>query len=408
MQLDLLSDVLGAYRAADRPLDNKSLYQAVAQRASLSKEDTQRREPVGKQQTVRNMYERKLRWGQQTLKTMGLIERTSQRGVWQMTAKARKDLHPIRRPLRAIAFSTRYGVAIWGHIEDVAANLDEDVTLCLTSPPYPLASARAYGNPDQHSIVSFICESLAPIIERMTEEASLVLNVSNDIFLPSSPGRSTYVERLVIAVEDRLGLTLMDRLVWHNASKLPGPIRYASGTRQQLNVAWEPVLWFAKNPIKCKSNNRRVLQPHSEKHKALMSRGGENRHAVYGDGAYRLKPGSFGQQTEGAIPKNVLSIGHSCSYTRAHRQAMQKAGLPTHGAGMPYALPKLLIEFLTEEDDLVIDPYGGRSMTGRAAEDLRRRWITTECMLEYAVGGQALFGEGDDLDRRIALPTRTG
>lgn len=63
MQLDLLSDVLGAYRAADRPLDNKSLYRAVAQRASLSKEDTQRREPVCKQQAVRNIYERKLRWG---------------------------------------------------------------------------------------------------------------------------------------------------------------------------------------------------------------------------------------------------------------------------------------------------------------------------------------------------------
>lgn len=408
MQLDLLSDVLGAYQAADRPLDNQSLYQAVAQRASLTRDDTEQRQPIGKSQTVRNTYKRKVRWYQQSLKAMGLIERTTAKGVWQLTAKARKELHPISRPLCAIAFSTRYGIAVWGHAEDVMGKLDDEVTLCLTSPPYPLAAQRAYGNPDQRGIVTFICEALAPIIERMTEEGSLILNVSNDIFLPGSPGRSTYLERLVIALEDRFGVTLMDRLVWHNNSKPPGPIRYASGTRQQLNVAWEPVLWFAKNPMKCKSNNRRVLQPHTERHLALMARGGESRQAVYGDGAYRLNHGDFGKPTEGKIPKNVISLGHRCKHTLAYRRAMKEAGLPAHGAGMPYALPKLLIDFLTEENDLVVDPFAGRSMTGRAAEDAKRRWVTSECMLEYAVGGASLFGADDDLDRRIPLPTRTG
>ena len=62
MQLDLLSDVLGAYQAADRPLDNQSLYRAVAERAALSEEDTGREAPIGKSRVVRNTYHRKVRW----------------------------------------------------------------------------------------------------------------------------------------------------------------------------------------------------------------------------------------------------------------------------------------------------------------------------------------------------------
>jgi site-specific DNA-methyltransferase (cytosine-N4-specific) len=403
MQLDLISDVLGAYRAAERPLNNDALYSAVAQRAALPLDVTERSEPIGKTMQPRNIYKRSVRWYQQTLKTMGLIERTDKRGMWALTAKGRKGLHPIQRPLCALAFSTKYGVGIWGHAEDVLGKLDQEVTLCVTSPPYPLSSGRAYGNPDQRQIVNFICESLVPVIKRMTPEASLVLNLSNDIFVPCSPGRSTYLERLTIALEDRYGLGLMGRLVWFNNSKPPGPIRYASGTRQQLNVAWEPVLWFAKDPQKCKSNNRRVLLPHSERQLALIKQGGEQREAEYGDGAYRIVPGNFGKTTEGRIPKNAIPMGHACPHTRKYRRAMKAANLPSHGAGFPYALPKFLIEFLTEPGDLVIDLFGGRSMPGRAAEDLGRRWVTIECMLEYAVGGASLFGVQDDLDVRIPL-----
>lgn len=403
MQLDLLGDVLGAYQAVDRPLDNQALYQAVAQRAGLSPDDTRQHKAIGKSQGKRNTYKRSVRWYQQTLRAMGLIERTSKRGIWQLTGKGRKGLHPIQRPLCAVAFSTKHGVAIWGHAEDALGKLDQEITLCITSPPYPLSSARAYGNPDQREIVNFISESLAPVIERMTPESSLVLNLSNDIFLPKSPGRSTYLERLTIELEDRYGLGLMDRLVWFNNSKCPGPMRYASGTRQQLNVAWEPVLWFAKDPVRCKSNNRRVLVPHSERQQALIDGGGEQRTTNYGDGAYRLTPGRFSNATEGRIPKNVIPLGHKCPHTQRYRKAMKVAGLPTHGAGFPYALPKFLIEFLTEKGDIVLDLFGGRSMTGRAAEDLERPWLTTECMLEYAVGGSALFNEKDDLDVRIPL-----
>lgn len=399
-QLDMFGHVLGTYTAtADRPMDNATLYQAVAQRACLDKEAVTRVEPVGKAGTPRNVFHRQVRWYQQSLKALGLIEHVEgKRGVWQLTDKARRDLHPIRRPIKVIAFSTDLGVAMWSAAEDVFNALEVPITLCFTSPPYPLRVTRAYGNVDARTIVDFVCQALAPIIDRMAPEASLVLNLSNDIFHERSPARSTYLERLTLALEDQFGLALMDRLVWHNASKPPGPTQWASKTRQQLNVAYEPILWFAKDPARVKSDNRRVLEAHTPRHQALIARGGEQRTASYGDGACRLRPGDFGADTPGRIPRNVLRRGHRCPWGDRYRQAAQDLGLPLHGAAMPYSIPEFFIRYLTEKGDLVVDPFAGRSMTGRAAESLGRRWVCTEMMLEYASGGAELFRDAPGFD----------
>lgn len=399
-QLDMFSHVLSAYAAVQgRPLDNTELYRAVAQRASLPKEETQHVEPIGKSGTPHNTYQRRIRWHQQTLKRLGLLERVEgARGIWRLTGKAQRDLHPICRPWKMLAFSTDLGVAVWGAAQDVFSRLEDPIMLCFTSPPYPLRKERAYGNPDSRRIISFLCETLAPIIDNLAPEGSLVLNLSNDIFEPGSPARSTYLERLIITLEDEFGLALMDRIIWNNPSKPPGPVQWASKTRQQLNVAWEPVLWFAKDPKRVKSDNRRVLEPHSERQLALIARGGEMRASCYGDGAYRLHPGSYGKPTEGRIPRNVILQGHRCPWGDRYRKAATKLGLPVHGAGMPYDLAAFFIRYLTEEGDLTVDPYGGRIMTGRAAESLGRRWLCSEMMLEYASGGAELFRDAPGFD----------
>ena len=41
------------------------------------------------------------------------------------------------------------------------------------------------------------------------------------------------------------------------------------------------------------------------------------------------------------------------------------------------------IKFLTDEDDLVLDPFAGSNTTGAAAERLRRRWISIEAQSDY-------------------------
>lgn len=388
-----IGEVAEIYRAnPNNPIPNSALYELISEQLGVSKHAMKQTAPVGESGQQHSPIRRAIRWTQQTLKHLGIIERVEgERGVWRLTEPAKRDLNAAKAGVKVLGFRTDLGVAVWGPSGDIFKNLKVPISLVFSSPPYPLRRERAYGNPCDREIVSFICDTLEPIIEAIAEDGSLVLNLSNDIFQPGTPARSTYLERLTLELCDRFGLHLMDRIVWQNPSKAPGPLQWASKTRQQLNVGYEPILWFAKNPLKCKSCNNRVLQPHNERHLKMVRSGGEQRHTNYGDGAYRLKPGSFANETAGKIPRNVLTRGHRCSYGLAHRRAAESLGLPTHGAPMPLSIPEFLIQFLTEEGDVVLDPWAGRNTTSLAAEMLNRSWISGELMLQHIRTGAELF-----------------
>ncbi|NMG30586.1 DNA methyltransferase [Aromatoleum evansii] len=402
-QLELFSAVLHAYSAerAGR-LDNATLYEEVAERAGIDPEEFARREPIGASGQPHSLLARKVRWHQQTLKHAGILERVEgERGVWQLATPASGDLHRINPGVAVVGFSTELGVAILGSCDTVFASIDCPIALCLTSPPYPLAHARSYGNPSEAAYVDWICRTLEPVVRNLVRGGSIALNVSNDIFIPGTPARSLYRERLLLALHDRLGLFKMDELVWHNPSKPPGPVQWASVARSQLNTAWEPVYWLTNDPRAVRSDNRRVLQAHTERHLDLIRRGGETRLASYSDGAHRLRPGCYANATEGRIPRNVLSFGHSCADQRAYKRAARAADLPAHGAPMPLALAKFLVEFLSAPGDLIVDPFAGSFTTAKAAELLGRRWLSTECMLEYVVGAARRFRDAAGFHQHI-------
>lgn len=403
-QLDLFSSVLHAY-SAERGgiLPNAVLYQDVARHARLPSDVLEKRHPVGIDGSPRNLFARKVRWYQQSLKQAGILEHVpGERGVWRLTQPAGKDLSKIQPGVSVVAFSTDLGIAILGSCDTVFAAIDAPIALTITSPPYPLSNARRYGNPTEPEYVDWICRMLEPVVRHLMPGGSVVLNVSNDIFEPGLPSRSIYRERLILALHDRLGLHKMDELIWHNPSKPPGPVAWASKTRQQLNVAWEPVYWLTNDPRAVRSNNRRVLQDHAERHLKLIDAGGERRNVANSDGAYRISPGSYGGATEGRIPRNVLRFGHACIDQRNYKAAARSSGLPAHGAAMPLSLASFLIEFMSKPGDLVVDPFGGSFTTAKAAESLGRRWLSTEIMAEYVLGAATRFSGTPGFECRLA------
>lgn len=404
-QMSLFRAVLAAYeRNPDAEKSNDALYAEVMRSAVLPAGHWNERVPVGKSEQPRNLARRAVRWHQQTLKRMGLIERVPhKRGTWRATEQVKKELTPAPPRTFLVSFSTDLGVALWGACSSVFPRVDEPIHLCLTSPPYCLAKPRAYGNPSEQDYVDFICESLEPIIRNLVPGGSICLNISNDIFQKGLPARSMYRERLVLALHDRLGLHMMDQLIWENRSKAPGPFQWASKNRFQLNTAWEPVYWFTNDPSRVRSDNRRVLKPHSERHQRLIDQGGEKRNAVFGDGANRIRPGSFSNATPGTIPKNVLSFGHRCAKQSPARNALRGAGLPVHGAAMPYGLAEFLVRFLTEPDDLVVDPFAGVCTTPDASERNGRRWLASELMFEYLWGGSHRFEHAKGFTRDAGI-----
>jgi DNA modification methylase len=58
---------------------------------------------------------------------------------------------------------------------------------------------------------------------------------------------------------------------------------------------------------------------------------------------------------------------------------------------MPAQLAEWFIKFLTQEGDLVLDPFGGSNTTGAVAEQLRRRWVVVEPVGEYIEGSRGRF-----------------
>lgn len=399
MQLNLFNHVVSCYSETDGAIDNEKLYESVAKSAGIAAADLHKTVEIGTAGCRTSRIKREIRWHQQTLKQAGLLRRTEARGRWTLTQEGRAK-YPLRRAepnATMVAYSTDLGVALWSLASDTFSALqgDEPITLCLTSPPYPLKSPRSYGNPSESEYVEFLIENLRPIVENLKPGGTVCLNVSNDIFISKSPARSLYTERLILAIHDELGLQLMDRLIWQNPAKPPGPTQWACKTRQQLRTGYEPIYLFSNEPRLAQSDNRRVLQPHTERMKKLIQAGGEANHRQSSDAAYTVKPGSYGGKTEGAIPTNILRFSHTCRSQLQYKKSAREAGLPAHGAPYPLALARFLIEFLTNKNDLVVDPFGGSMTTGLAAEELERRWIGTDCMYEYVRGSKARFANAD-------------
>lgn len=380
--------VANAYLEADGPLSNNDLYGVVADKLGVQLDLFHEKSPVGdKNPTMCSLHARAARWSQQTLKAKGYL-RPVARGEWALTTHGRNKLHqPANRAHTFHAYSTKLGLAVVGYAQTALDGLDDHLGLILTSPPYPLAKPRAYGNVSEQEYVDWLCRTIEPAIARLRAGGNLVLNLSPDIFQTGLPSRSLYLERLLIALEERFGLALMDRIIWHNTSRAPGPIQWASKARNQLNATYEMCLWLTNDPTKVCANNNRVLEQHTERHQKLLSQGGERRDSVTADGAHRIRAGkSFSNLTPGRIPRNVLRISHSCASQRRYKAMARAAGLTPHGAPMPLELALFFVRFLTEAHHVVLDLFAGSGTVPLAAEMEGRPWYSVEQFAEYAMG----------------------
>jgi DNA modification methylase len=387
----LLKAVERAYAANPDAMDNGGLYQSVMGTLGMTQMDFWSEVPIGAEGEPRSVPARMVRWSQQTLKAKGLLEKVpGSRAVWRLTGRGRRQLCQINRGMVLVAFHTDLGLALWADCRDAMAYVDRPIMCVITSPPFPLHTSRAYSNVSPDEYVDFICSALEPVISKMAPQGSIVLNLSNDIFMPGSPARHTYLERLVLALQERLGIWLMDRMIW-SSNKPPGPIRYCSLKRTLLHSGFEFVYWFALNPLIVKSNNQRVLEQHTQRHLKFLEAGGINYTKADCDGAHRKRPGGYGRVTAGRIPRNVLSIASSCGSQRNYKRAARALGLKPHGAPMPLRLADFLVKFLTDRGDVVADIMAGSLTLGVAAEENDRTWLLCETAADYLRGGAERF-----------------
>ena len=91
---------------------------------------------------------------------------------------------------------------------------------------------------------------------------------------------------------------------------------------------------------------------------------------------------SWAKDNGGAIPANLLQISNSESNSQYLRYC-KATGIKGHPARFPAKLPEFFIKMLTDENDLVVDIFSGSNTTGKAADDLNRRWFSIELDRDY-------------------------
>ena len=70
----------------------------------------------------------------------------------------------------------------------------------------------------------------------------------------------------------------------------------------------------------------------------------------------------------------------------------RQQGITPHPARMQPELAAFFIQFLTDENDLVVDPFAGSNTTGYAAQELKRRWLSIELDAKYVETSEVRFG----------------
>lgn len=289
-------------------------------------------------------------------------------------------MHPDILKDENLIYTTKNGACYHGDSVNALAKFkDESIDLVFTSPPFALLRKKEYGNKDQHEYIEWLSDFAKVVFKKLKSTGSFVLDLGG-AYQKGIPVRSLYNFRILIHFCDNIGFHLAEEFYWFNPSKLPSPIEWVNRRKIRVKDAVNTVWWFSKTEWP-KSNVKNVLVPYSDRMKKLL----ENPSAFYNPA---LRPSghdigsSFGIDNGGAIPSNMLQIPNSESNS-SYQSFCKKLNLKTHPARFPIALPEFFIKFLTDENDLVVDIFGGSNTTGQACEKYNRQWISIDLEMEY-------------------------
>jgi site-specific DNA-methyltransferase (cytosine-N4-specific) len=277
------------------------------------------------------------------------------------------------------------------------------VQLVFTSPPFPLNRKKRYGNLNGQKYVDWLSGFSGLLKEYLTPDGSIVLELGN-AWEEGKPTMSTLPLKALLAFQEQGDLHLCQEFICFNPARLPSPAQWVTVERSRVKDAFTRVWWMSPSP-KPKADNRRVLTEYSDAMKKLLKKGTYNpgtrpsQHCIgetsfLTDNAGAITPNVLVPACEEMLPEllEVLTI----SNTRAddpYQVHCRANGITPHPARMPMKLVEFFVRFLTEEGDMVLDPFAGSNSTGFVAEELKRKWRAIEVNAEYAAHSRARFGK---------------
>lgn len=261
---------------------------------------------------------------------------------------------------------------------------DNSINLILTSPPFALTRQKEYGNQSAEKYIEWLLPFAYQFKRVLAENGSFILDLGG-AYLPGHPVRSIYQYELLVRLCKEVGFFLAQEFYHYNPARLPTPAEWVTIRRIRVKDSVNVVWWLSKTPHP-KADNRKVLKPYSQSMKQLLKNGYKAKIRPSGHDI----SDKFQKDNKGAIPPNLLEIANTESNSSYLRRC-KAAGIKPHPARFPQGFAEFFIKFLTDEGDIVLDPFAGSNTTGFVAEVLQRRWISFEINEDYIIGSRYRF-----------------
>ncbi len=305
-------------------------------------------------------------------------------------------LHISEGPL----YRTKSGVLYFGPSEKILESkwfkpLHNKVNLIFTSPPFPLKKKKEYGNFNGDRYIEWISNYAEIFNKLLAKNGSLVIELGNS-WVSGIPAMSIESLEALLALKKEGGYYLCQEFIWHNPSALPNPVQWVNIDRVRVKNSFSRIWWLSKTPNP-KANNRKILQEYSPSMKKLLKT------KKYNSGkrpsGHNIGEKSFFIDNGGSIPTNVLYIPNTVS-NGPYLDYCKKNKIKHHPARMPIDLANFFINYLTDENDIVLDPFAGSNITGLAAEKLGRKWRSIEKYKVYAQASKVRFPNAWNINRK--------
>jgi DNA modification methylase len=271
------------------------------------------------------------------------------------------------------------------------------VDLIFTSIPYwdlrnyKVGNSRQLGQEETKEEYAYevaaIFDELTPILN---DTANVIVNVGETYKEGVGQGIPFLIKEFI---SKETSLVYKDTLIWSKKNTRP----QAEEVKRLVNSI-EYLLWF-------------VVDPKKSKYKVLTF-------PVKGKSS-KVVSGCRDVRSDGSISKKCKSISKPYGKLTSHLKEQQvediiltsigknhdifKISEIGHPAPMSPMLPVTSILMLTDEEDLVCDPFGGSNVVGKVALELNRRYLSTELSKEYFDIGCEMLLKGDENFDRESL-----
>jgi DNA modification methylase len=189
--------------------------------------------------------------------------------------------------------------------------------------------------------------------------------------------RSLYALKTVIALKETSGLKFHDTYIWAKQSGLP------TGNKKRLNDKFEYIFHFVKDTDLNKCNMDIVREPYAKNTIGRIYRpDGSIKEVGINDGVdsngnIKNKSKKLKLNPLGKIPTNVFTF-QTAGVLRGENYYGSK-----HPAAFHPDLPKWFITWLTNENDVVLDPFIGSGTVAEVCIGMNRNYIGMELNKNY-------------------------